>query len=100
VAVTAPASFHAVTGFSPIQFQKQIRLQQSRLLLLAGADDVAALGFRVGHDSASQFNREYRRHFGLPPGRVAVRPRAGVPGRTRSASATTRGRLVPSTTVE
>lgn len=70
-------AFHAVTGFSPIQFQKQIRLQQSRLLLLAGADDVATVGFRVGYDSASQFSREYRRHFGLPPGRDAERLRAG-----------------------
>jgi AraC-like DNA-binding protein len=69
-------NFHAVTGFSPIQFQKQIRLQQSRLLLLAGVDDVATIGFRVGYDSASQFNREYRRHFGLPPGRDAARLRA------------------------
>lgn len=69
-------SFHAVTGSSPIQFQKQIRLQQSRLLLLAGADDVATVGFRVGYDSASQFSREYRRHFGLPPGRDAARLRA------------------------
>jgi AraC-like DNA-binding protein len=71
-------SFHAVTAFSPIQFQKQIRLQQSRLLLLAGIDDVSSIGFRVGYDSASQFSREYRRHFGLPPGRDAARLRAGV----------------------
>jgi AraC-like DNA-binding protein len=71
-------NFHAVTAFSPIQFQKQIRLQQSRLLLLAGVDDVSTVGFRVGYDSASQFNREYRRHFGLPPGRDAARLRADV----------------------
>ncbi len=71
-------NFHAVTGFSPIQFQKRIRLHQSRLLLLAGADDVADVGFRVGYDSASQFNREYRRYFGLPPGRDAVRLRAAT----------------------
>ena len=61
-------SFHAVTALSPIQFQKQIRLQKSRLLLLTGADDVATVGYRVGYDSASQFSREYRRQFGLPPG--------------------------------
>ena len=71
-------SFQAVTGSSPIQFQKQIRLQRSRLMLMAGADDVATIGYRVGYDSASQFNREYRRHFGLPPGRDAARLRADV----------------------
>ena len=50
-------NFHAVTALSPIQFQKQIRLQQSRLLLLSG------------NDSTSQFSREYKRRFGRPPGR-------------------------------
>ena len=69
-------SFQAVTGFSPIQFQKQVRLQQSRLLLMTGVDDVATIGYRVGYDSASQFSREYRRQFGLPPGRDAARLRA------------------------
>jgi AraC-like DNA-binding protein len=72
-------SFHAVTALSPIQFQKQIRLQKSRLLLLTGAHDVATVGYRVGYDSASQFSREYRRQFGLPPGRDAARLRAGAP---------------------
>lgn len=69
-------NFHAVTALSPIQFQKQIRLQRSRLLLLTGADDVATVGYRVGYDSTSQFSREYRRQFGLPPGRDAARLRA------------------------
>jgi AraC-like DNA-binding protein len=67
--------FVAVTGLSPIQFQKQIRLQQSRLLLIAGRDDVASIGYRVGYESASQFSREYRRQFGLPPGQDAERLR-------------------------
>ena len=71
-------SFHAVTALSPIQFQKQIRLQKSRLLLLAGVADVASAGYRVGYDSASQFSREYRRQFGLPPGRDAARLRESV----------------------
>jgi AraC-like DNA-binding protein len=71
-------TFHAVTALSPIQFQKQIRLQKSRLLLLAGAGDVATVGYRVGYDSTSQFSREYRRQFGLPPGRDAARLRAGA----------------------
>jgi AraC-like DNA-binding protein len=71
-------TFHAVTALSPIQFQKEIRLQKSRLLLLTGAHDVATVGYRVGYDSASQFSREYRRQFGLPPGRDAARLRAGA----------------------
>jgi transcriptional regulator GlxA family with amidase domain len=69
-------NFQAVTGFSPIQFQKQIRLQRSRLMLMAAVDDVATIGYRVGYDSASQFNREYCRKFCLPPGRDAARLRA------------------------
>jgi AraC-like DNA-binding protein len=68
-------SFRAVTALSPIQFQKQIRLHESRLLLMGGADDVATVGFRVGYDNVSQFSREYRRQFGLPPGRDAARLR-------------------------
>jgi AraC-like DNA-binding protein len=71
-------SFHAVTALSPIRFQKQIRLQKSRLLLLTGADDVATVAYRVGYESASQFSREYRRQFGRPPGRDAARLRAGT----------------------
>jgi AraC-like DNA-binding protein len=70
--------FHAVTALSPIQFQKQIRLQKSRLLLLSGAHDVATVGYSVGYDSTSQFSREYRRQFGLPPGRDADRLRAAA----------------------
>jgi AraC-like DNA-binding protein len=68
-------TFNAVTAMSPIQFQKQIRLQKSRLLLMTGGDDVASVGYQVGYDSSSQFNREYRRQFGLPPGRDAARLR-------------------------
>jgi AraC-like DNA-binding protein len=68
-------NFVAVTGLSPVPFQKQIRLQQSRLMLMAGGDDVASIGYRVGYESASQFSREYRRQFGLPPGQDAIRLR-------------------------
>jgi AraC-like DNA-binding protein len=68
-------NFQAVTALSPIQFQKQIRLQKSRLLLLTGTADVATAGYRVGYENASQFSREYRRQFGLPPGRDAERAR-------------------------
>ena len=69
-------NFHAVTALSPIQFQKQIRLQKSRLLLLNGADDVATAGYRVGYESASQFSREYKRAYGAPPGQDARSLRA------------------------
>jgi transcriptional regulator GlxA family with amidase domain len=71
-------NFQAVTALSPIQFQKQIRLQKSRLMLLTATDDVATVSFRVGYDSTSQFSREYRRQFGLPPGRDAARLRASA----------------------
>lgn len=64
-------NFHAVTAMSPIQFQKQIRLQEARLLLATGRD-VTSVSHRVGYDSPSQFSREYRRQFGLPPSRDAL----------------------------
>jgi AraC-like DNA-binding protein len=60
-------NFQAVTAMSPIQFQKQIRLQAARLLLARHPHDVTGVGARVGYDSPSQFSREYRRQFGLPP---------------------------------
>jgi len=68
-------NFQAVTAMSPIQFQKQIRLQQARLLLATRAHDVTGVGHRVGYDSPSQFSREYRRQFGAPPSRDAVQLR-------------------------
>ena len=54
---------------TPIQYQKQIRLQTARSLLLSAAQDVAEVGFAVGYDSPSQFSHEYRRLFGRPPGK-------------------------------
>lgn len=69
-------NFQAVTTMSPIRFQKQIRLQEARLLLAAGPADVARVGHRVGYDSPSQFSREYRRQFGAPPGQDAARLRS------------------------
>lgn len=59
--------FKEVTAMSPIQFQKQIRLQEARSLLLAESTDAADVAFRVGYESPSQFSREYSRMFGLPP---------------------------------
>jgi len=75
-------NFQAATAMSPIQFQKQIRLQEARLLLAAQPGDVAAIGYRVGYDSPSQFSREYRRQFGSSPSRDAItlRGAAGMAG--------------------
>ncbi|MEE6262307.1 AraC family transcriptional regulator [Plantactinospora sonchi] len=72
-------NFQAVTAMSPIQFQKQIRLQEARLLLATHPNDVTGVGIRVGYDSPSQFSREYRRQFGAPPSQDAVRLRAATP---------------------
>lgn len=67
--------FRSITAMSPLQFQKRIRLQQARTMLAARPGDVAGVGHRVGYDSPSQFNREYRRLFGDPPGRDTARLR-------------------------
>ncbi len=61
------AHFKAVTAMSPLQFQKELRLQEARRLMLAESLDAAQAGFQVGYDDASHFNREYKRHFGAPP---------------------------------
>lgn len=68
--------FKAVTAMTPVQYQKQIRLQEARRLLLAENIDASTAGHRVGYDSASQFNREYSRFFGAPPARDLKRMRA------------------------
>ena len=68
--------FKAVTSMSPLQFQKQVRLQEARNRLLGSGGDVAGVGFAVGYDSPSQFSREYSRQFGRPPGRDLERLRA------------------------
>jgi AraC-like DNA-binding protein len=67
------SQFKAVTGMSPLQFQKQLRLQEARRLLLAGETDVARAGYRVGYEDASHFSREYKRLFGEPPTRDVER---------------------------
>lgn len=60
-------NFKEVTGMSPIQFQKQLRLQEARRVLLSESAEAAEVAFRVGYESASQFSREYSRMFGSPP---------------------------------
>lgn len=59
--------FKEVTGMSPMQYQKQLRLQEARRLLLSETADAANAGFQVGYESPSQFSREYSKLFGLPP---------------------------------
>jgi AraC-like DNA-binding protein len=71
VASMSISSFHRhfkeVTAMSPIQFQKQLRLQEARRLLLSESADAADVAFRIGYESPSQFSREYSRMFGFPP---------------------------------
>lgn len=59
--------FKAVTAISPLQFQKRLRLQEARRLMLGEGLDAASAGYRVGYHDASHFNREYKSLFGLPP---------------------------------
>ena len=77
---TGQRQFKAVTALSPLQYQKQIRLQEARRRLLAHEADVAAVGRAVGYESPSQFSREYRRLFGAPPGRDAEHLRRALAG--------------------
>lgn len=59
--------FRSLTALSPLQYQKQLRLQEARRLMLAESLDAATAGFQVGYESPSQFSREYNRQFGAPP---------------------------------
>jgi AraC-like DNA-binding protein len=91
--------FKAVTAMSPLQYQKHLRLQEARRLMLGEDLDAATAGFRVGYESPSQFSREYRRLFGAPPLRDIARlrtaswngadtePRAVATGSTERGSA-------------
>jgi AraC-like DNA-binding protein len=59
--------FRSITALSPLQFQKQLRLQEAKRLMLADHMDAANAAFLVGYESPSQFSREYNRLFGAPP---------------------------------
>jgi AraC-like DNA-binding protein len=61
--------FRALTGMSPLQYQKQLRLQEARRRMLADGLDATSAAYEVGYESVSQFSREYRRFFGQPPKR-------------------------------
>ncbi|AYM14298.1 AraC family transcriptional regulator [Agrobacterium tumefaciens] len=70
--------FQAITGFSPLQYQKHLRLQEARKLLLAGAHSASDAAFAVGYESPSQFSREYLRQFGAPPVRHVQEMRRAI----------------------
>jgi AraC-like DNA-binding protein len=59
--------FRALTGVSPLQFQKQLRLRVARERMLKDRMDATSAAYEVGYESVSQFNREYSRFFGQPP---------------------------------
>jgi AraC-like DNA-binding protein len=71
--------FKEITSLTPVQYQKQLRLLEARQLLVFGGHSVSDAAYEVGYESASQFNREYTRHFGASPARDASRMRTQVP---------------------
>jgi AraC-like DNA-binding protein len=79
----SPSTFHhhfrALTAMSPLQYQKWLRLNEARRLMLTERLDAATAAFQVGYESPSQFSREYRRVFGAPPLRdiTSLRQMAG-----------------------
>jgi len=81
MASMSPASFYrhfkTITQVTPVQFQKQVRLQEARRLLL-GEQEVARVGYQVGYESPSQFSRDYRKLFGAPPGKDKAIMRSSV----------------------
>jgi AraC-like DNA-binding protein len=70
--------FKSVTSMSPLQFQKNLRLQEARRLMLAGEMDAASAGFRVGYEDPSHFSREYKKQFGAPPQRDIAQIRGNL----------------------
>lgn len=75
-ASTLHEHFKAVTSMSPLQYQKQLRLQEARRLILSQSLDAATASHSVGYESPSQFSREYKRTFGAPPASDIARLRA------------------------
>jgi AraC-like DNA-binding protein len=73
--------FKSVTGLSPLQYQKHVRLHEARRRLVTEHVEAAAVGYSVGYVSASQFSREYKRLFGVPPRRDANTLQGLVDGR-------------------
>jgi AraC-like DNA-binding protein len=67
--------FKAITAMSPLHYRTQMRLQEARRLMLVDADNASTIALDVGYDSVSQFSRDYRKMFGLPPAADAARLR-------------------------
>ena len=67
--------FKSVTAMSPLQFQKQIRLQEARRLMLGDDLDAAGAGIKVGNEDPAYFSRDYKKLFGAPPPRDIARLR-------------------------
>lgn len=76
IAGMSPSSFHehfkSITGTSPLQYQKDLRLIEARNLLLTGGRSVSSVGFEVGYESPTHFSRDYTRKFGHSPRNVAA----------------------------
>ncbi len=70
--------FKSVTSMSPLQFQKQIRLQEARRLMLGEDLDAASAGHRVGYEDPAYFSRDYKKLFGAPPQRDISNPRSNL----------------------
>lgn len=81
IAHLSPSALHlhfkTVTSFTPLQYVKQLRLQEARRLLVTTDLDAAAVAFEIGYESPSQFSREYARMFGQPPARDRARLTGG-----------------------
>lgn len=73
----------ALTALSPLQYQKQLRLQTARQRMLMDGIDASSAAYEVGYESISQFSREYSRFFGLPPMRDVKALRAATPPQQR-----------------
>jgi len=71
-------SFRAITGLSPIQYQKQLRLLEARRLLMAGEHSISGAAFAVGYESSSQFARDYLRQFDFSPSKDVQRTREAM----------------------
>ncbi|MBM2620867.1 AraC family transcriptional regulator [Actinoplanes sp. LDG1-06] len=90
--------FREVTTMSPLQYQKQVRLQQARIRITAAPGDIAGVGHSVGYESSSQFSREYRRLFGVTPSQDApgAQPRETVTPSRDAPGAQPRETVTPS----
>ena len=82
----SPSSFHQyfkqVTGTTPLQYQKELRLMEARRLMSADGLSVSSAAFEVGYESTTQFSREYSRKFGAPPRNDVYRAAAASESRS------------------